>query len=63
MGYTCKFTNCDSKFASDVVDDRNRIVLGSFSRVQSAFHMEQVIPLCVKWFGELNKEFVLVIKD
>ena len=60
--YTGKFRRLDKKFASDVVGNITGPVVGSFTWAQSAFYTKQVIPLCAGWFGEVNKEFIEVIR-
>ena len=38
-------------------------VVGPFEMAQKGFHRKQIIPLCAGWFGEVNIEFVEVIKS
>ena len=49
------------KYAADAVGEGDEAV-GPFEEAQQHFHMGQVIPLCVGWFGEIGRDFDQVIE-
>ena len=60
--YSGKFKKLDSVFAADVVGGGSGDIIGPFERAQQGFHQQQIIPLCAGGFGEVNGDFVEVIK-
>lgn len=57
ISYSQKFKKLDSIFAADIVGDGSNNVVGRpFEAAQSQFHNKKVVPICVGWFGEINRD-------
>ena len=60
--YSRKFQKLDQNYAEEVVGDGRNGTVGPFEAAQSQFIGEQVIPVVVGAFGEVNKDFEKLLR-
>ena len=52
----------DTLFAADSGSDGTGDVVGPFEAVEARFFRGEVIPVCVGWFGEINRDYEILLK-
>jgi hypothetical protein len=55
--YDQKFKKLDRLFAADVIGYGTSEVVGPFESAKKRFFRGTIIPVCIGWFGEVNKDY------